>query len=255
MTMKNHSRPVIVFLHGWLMGPWMWTETAKLLGTAVQSELLTQPGHGAPALAPGATMADWAAWLNAGMKARAVERAVLVGHSMGGMLALEMVERYPETVAGLCLVSTTDVPWPVEAQELFLARARVLTGWDRKVAEQTAQALLSKDFIERNPGWLDWWAATVAGYDLANLEHLAGAFAGRSDQRAISSRFDGPAIVMHGTADPVFPTTVGEALAQRLRAPVAPIEGAGHAPPLEAPTQFAAELRGFIAEHFEASDG
>lgn len=200
-------------------------------------------------------MAEWASWLRSELSARQIERAILVGHSMGGMLALEMAERYPGTVAGLCMVSTTDSSWAPEMQQSFIARAATLPAWDTAMALQTAHSLLSPGYLDRNPDWLDWWRVTVESYDLANILSLARAFATRKDQRETATRFRGPAVVVHGTADPVFPVSVGEELAARLRAPLVLITGSGHAPPLESPSQFARALDGFLQRHFGEADG
>ncbi len=249
------KRPTVVFLHGWLMGPWVWTEAAEKLTSTLPRALLAQPSHGSAGLPVGSTMADWATWLKAQLDERGIERAILVGHSMGGMLALEAAARYPETVAGLCMVSTTDTPWPVEVAQFMVGSAGSLTAWNGAMALGTAQSLLSPNFLLRNPAWLGWWLATVATYDLAGLVSVAQAFATRADQQEVARNFAGPALVIHGTADPVFPIIVGEELAGRLRAPLARIDGAGHAPPLEAPAEFAKALDGFLIEHFGASDG
>jgi pimeloyl-ACP methyl ester carboxylesterase len=40
-----------------------------------------------------------------------MERAVVVGHSMGGLLAQELSRRHPDRFAGLALVSITDEAW------------------------------------------------------------------------------------------------------------------------------------------------
>lgn len=248
--MRTSEQPAVVFLHGWLMGPWMWAEAASKLSASHRNVILTQPSHGAPGLPVGAEMADWAAWLQDELAAHGAERAVLVGHSMGGMLALDAAARYPDTVLGLCLVSTTDVPWAPQAQQFFLEGASRLRSWDTSMAFRTAQSLLSPGFLERNPDWLAWWFATVREYDFETIVSLGHALATRSDQRQISRSFTGPAIVVHGDADPVFPVAVGEELASRLDAPLALIAGAGHAPPLEASSEFAGTLDGFLERHF-----
>lgn len=253
--MERSERPAVVFLHGWLMGPWMWTEAAAKVRTTQRCEFLAQPSHGVPGLPAGATMVDWASWLRTELSARGIERAILVGHSMGGMLALETTNLNPELVAGLCMVSTTDVPWAPEAQQFFLERTRQLVTWDDALALQTAQSLLSPRYLERNPDWLGWWTATVAAYDLPNIVSLAYALATRGDYRETATRFRGPAIVIHGTADPVFPVSIGEELASRLRAPLALLSGSGHAPPLEASSEFASALGTFLTNHFGPSDG
>src|SRR5262245_37610328 len=83
---------------------------------------LDLPAHGrsaGPALCSIAAMADWVA---AFMAAAGATDAVVVGHSMGSLVALDCAARYPERVRALALIGTS-VPMPVSDPLLDAARA------------------------------------------------------------------------------------------------------------------------------------
>src|SRR5206468_3971329 len=80
------------------------------LHDAARCHAVKQPGHGSPGLGKNATLADWADHLAGHLDEAGIERAVLVGHSMGGMLVQETFRRHPARVEKVVLVSTTDKP-------------------------------------------------------------------------------------------------------------------------------------------------
>jgi len=116
------SLPCIVFLHGALHDHSVWTLLARWYahhGHAVLA--LDEPGHGR---SPGAPLGDVEAvadWVLALLDAAGVQRAALVGHSMGSLIALEATSRAPQRVSHLVMVGTA---YPMKVSEALLATAR-----------------------------------------------------------------------------------------------------------------------------------
>jgi pimeloyl-ACP methyl ester carboxylesterase len=73
---------------------------------------LDLPGHGRTAGPALATIAEMADWVMALLDALAIERAALVGHSMGSLVAFDAAARYPARVTALALLGCT-IPMPV----------------------------------------------------------------------------------------------------------------------------------------------
>ncbi|QOY92366.1 alpha/beta hydrolase [Massilia sp. UMI-21] len=114
--------PAIVLIHGAQNDHSVWALQSRYLahhGHAVLA--LDLPGHGrsgGPALASVEEMADW---VLAVLAAAGVRHAVLAGHSMGSLIALEASRRAPDTVAGLALLGTT---YPMKVSDALLETAR-----------------------------------------------------------------------------------------------------------------------------------
>jgi pimeloyl-ACP methyl ester carboxylesterase len=114
--------PAIVFIHGAQNDHSVWALQSRYLahhGHAVLA--LDLPGHrrsSGPALESVEAMADW---VLAVMRAAGVKRALLAGHSMGSLIALEASARAPDMVAGLALLGTT---YPMKVSDALLAAAR-----------------------------------------------------------------------------------------------------------------------------------
>ena len=114
--------PVVVLLHGAQNDHSVWTLQSRALahrGHAVLAPDL--PGHGLSAGPPLETAEAMAGWVLAVLDAAGVERALLAGHSMGSLIALEAAYLAPRRVSGLALLGTT---YPMKVADTLLDTAR-----------------------------------------------------------------------------------------------------------------------------------
>jgi pimeloyl-ACP methyl ester carboxylesterase len=114
--------PTIVFIHGAQNDHSVWALQSRYFahhGFGVLA--LDLPGHGrsaGPALTSVEAMADW---LLALLDAAGVQQAVLAGHSMGSLVALEASHRAPARVRALALLGAT---FPMKVADALLETAR-----------------------------------------------------------------------------------------------------------------------------------
>ena len=130
--------PTIVLVHGAQNDHSVWALQSRYLAHHGFSVLAVDlPGHGRSGGRALASVEAMAAWLLAVMSAAGVRRAILVGHSMGSLIALEAVHQAkaqateqataqapaqdPELVAGLALLGTT---YPMKVSDALLETAR-----------------------------------------------------------------------------------------------------------------------------------
>lgn len=114
--------PVIVLLHGALNDHSVWALQSRALahrGYAVLAPDL--PGHGRSGGAPLATVEAMAAWTLSLLEAAGAERALLAGHSMGSLVALEAASMRPRRVSALALLGTS---FPMQVAPALLETAR-----------------------------------------------------------------------------------------------------------------------------------
>jgi pimeloyl-ACP methyl ester carboxylesterase len=211
-----------------------------------------------PAGAPGYTGADLAADVTGVLDALGRPSAHLAGLSMGGALAQQVALAHPERAGSLVLFSTSPAV-PVESElppasdglrpyftgEVPLPdwteRAAIidyLTGYERHLEaaeyfdEAHVRALVAR-IVDRSRDM----AASMTNHAVAGEGEPAR---GRLDEIAA------PALVIHGTADPLFPFGHAEALARGIpRAELLPLAGVGHQLPPRPwwPSVIAAMLR------------
>lgn len=102
------TQPTLIFLHGIGGRASSWAAIQQACAQAGYASLAwDMPGYGDSPLIEPCTFDDLADALAALMDAQGVPQAILVGHSLGGMVALQMWVRHPERVAGLVLAASS----------------------------------------------------------------------------------------------------------------------------------------------------
>ena len=245
-TQPGHA---IVFLHGWLMSPEMWQEPLSALSEKARCLAVWQPGHGrASAPETPFTMDNWVEWLMEILDTHKINKAVLVGHSMGGMLSLATAVKYPDRVKGLVLVDTQDTAWGKEQVDQWRQTVGLIAAnWGPTLAPNIAGFLLGQKFIDNNPGWIQKWVNEVAAYDLKGQIPLGNAIGERPDYSDKVHSIKVPTLVVHGSIDQAIHIDTGRAMAARIPgAEFVEIPGAAHCPPLESPREFTDTLVKFL---------
>ncbi len=105
------SGPSIVMLHGWGQSRSDLRPLGKLLAKAATVHLVDLPGFGESPL-PAATWstADYALHLDAHLQARGIATPILLGHSFGGRVAVQLAGLFPARVRGLVLMAAAGLP-------------------------------------------------------------------------------------------------------------------------------------------------
>ena len=98
----------VVLLHGYLESMLVWDEFVDLLKDKVRVVTLDLPGHGVSMVDREVhTMEYLADCVANAMEALGIKRYSVVGHSMGGYVALAMVEKYAANIESIVLLSST----------------------------------------------------------------------------------------------------------------------------------------------------
>jgi len=179
-----------------------------------------------------------------------VDRAIVVGLSMGGYAALRFAEREPARVRALVLSDTKSA---ADSDEGRLARA----AGARKAREAGAAAFadgflpkaLAKRTLEGRPEIVAKVRGMILGCSAAGIAGTLIAMAGRTDTTASLGRLRVPTLVVVGAEDALTPPADARALAAAIPgARLVEIAGAGHLPNLEQPDAFRAALLPFLRE-------
>ena len=191
---------------------------------------------------PGYTGADLVEDAVGVLDALEVERARLMGISMGGALAQVAAIEHPDRVAGLILIATApaapgpedpDLPtMSEEASARFAALAE--PDWSDRAAVIEHIVDLERACAGRGPfdetrfrAYAEQAFDRATDIQAALTNHNAAEGSGRWRERLAEIAV--PTLVIHGTADPVIPYGNGEALAREVPgARLLTLEGAGH---------------------------
>ena len=179
--------------------------------------------------------------------------AHVLGHSMGGYIALTLALRHPGHVRSLMLASTS--PGGPDTEPM----PQVTVDTWRQAASMTPQEYARRSMPKSfAPGWTTQHPGEFEALLKRRLEYPTpmacwsaqyAACAEYIAQGVDVARIDKPALVVHGDADNVVPLANGRLLSRKLpHGEWAPAPGVGHLPFLEQPEAFAARARSFFAK-------
>ncbi len=241
----------VLLLHGIGGGKAIWAHSLPVLAAAGYAALAMDfPGYGG---APGAPTLDAMAQAVEQVVARAgASRTVLVGHSMGGMVAQEVVARQPALVHGLVLACTSasfgqaDGEWQARFVAERLAPLDAGLGMAgmalRLVPGMVSPAAPAKALAEAT--------AVMARVPEASYRTALAAIAG-FDRRASLAEIHVPTLLLAAVDDRTAPPAVMQRMAARIAgSEFVCLPRAGHIANLEAPDAFHAALLGFLQRHF-----
>ena len=235
------SGPTLVFLHYFGGSAGSWSRVTSILSQH-RCLAVDLPGSGASPDLPDFDIAGVADAVALTLREHGIGRHVLIGHSMGGKIALALGAR--EGVAGLALIAPSP-PGPEPMSKTKRAEMLAAQG-DRRAAVQTVTAIAGarlgraaieeqvEDALKVTQAAWRWWVE-------------AGS---REDITAGTAGIDAPILVVSGRDDPVItPDIVRDEILPCLpSADHVSIEGTGHLVPLESPSELCTLLSAFLTK-------
>ena len=242
------SAAPIVFLHGIGGAARMFRAQLEHFGRDHRTIAWNMPGYGGSAPLPLVTIDALAAALGGFIDELGLDRPVLVGHSMGGMLLLRLLAQAPHRARAVVLAQTSaafgsrDPAWqaeflsarldPLDAGQSMAALAEAMVADLVGPGADPAGVVLARDCIAHTPD------STYRDSVLA----LRG-----FDCRSTLGQIAVPTLVLSGTLDTSAPASGMERMAARIPgAQYIALEGVGHLAHLERPDAFNAALERFL---------
>lgn len=237
----------IVMLHGWGLHSGLFEDIAEQLASQFCCHLIDLPGFGRSEDLKGdytlATVADHVA-------AHIPDNSIVLGWSMGGLVAQQMAISHPDKVAELVLVATSprmvaDEGWPhgisldvlndfaeqlTNDYEQTLMRFLALQSQGSDSAKKDIRLLRERVFAHGIPQK----RALHAGLNILETTDLCSAFC----------KLTIPVTIILGKLDMLVPVSVGDELKKMLlHCHVRILKGAGHAPFISHPEKFMVAIR------------
>lgn len=239
---KAGQGPLVLFLHGVGLRAEAWAEQLDHFALNYRVVAPDMPGHGESVpLGTAPILQDYTDLVAAKLN----EPAVVVGHSMGAMIAVDLAARFPQKVAGVAALNAIFLRSEA-ARTSVQARAAALDGAQVADPEPTLKRWFED--LESAPAaacreWLT--AVDPAGYKAAYT-----VFAAEDGPDALAlSGLKMPALFMTGALEPNSTPAMSEAMAKlapKGRAVVLP--GAAHMMPMTHPAAVNAELAKLLRE-------
>jgi pimeloyl-ACP methyl ester carboxylesterase len=231
-TFEGGEGPPLLLVHGFGGAAWNFSELAPLL-PGRRLIIPDLPGHGASSPLPAPTLTGFADVL-----AEILDRPVdVLGHSLGGVVALHLAERHPQLVRSLVLAAAAGISSSTRLAELTIALTGIVQPGriaGRRVARvarsRRLRRLVFGSFEVANPDLLTERA--VHGFLRGPTLHTDALGAGLAlvadDPRKDLDRVRCPVLVLWGARDRQVPLEDGFEYARRLGAPLRVIADCGH---------------------------
>lgn len=237
----------VVLLHGFGGDLNNWLFNTDRLAERRRVYALDLPGHGESSKDVGAgDLEAFAEALGGFLDAVGAARAHLVGHSLGGAVALAYALAHPDRVASLTLVAPAGLGEDINPDYIdgFVAAERRRELKDVLELLFADQGLVSRKLVDDVLRY-----KRLDGVEEA-LRQVAGVMYPSGRQTVVLTgeldRLQAPALVVWGGQDRILPAAHAEALAGRAR--VAVLAGAGHSPHMEAANEVNRLVGGFLDE-------
>ena len=225
----------ILLLHGFGGAATNWTLVAPRLLALGRVLVPDLPGHGGSSglPAPPETLDPFADRVASLLDAP----ALVVGHSLGGVVALRLALRRPELVRGLVLAGCAGISSGTRQSERALTLVSIvkpgkrIARWRRRIARTPMLRTLAFGAVSvADPRALPELAANgfLAGSALHTEVRSAGDALVRTDPRLDLEHIRCPSLVLHGTRDVQVPLRDAFEYARRLRAPLRAVADCGH---------------------------
>jgi pimeloyl-ACP methyl ester carboxylesterase len=242
--LHGNGAPVI-FLHGFPFNRHIWDDLIPYLSPYTQMVLPDLRGFGhSPASEDVLSMELLAEDIYHLMDHLRLERAALVGHSMGGYVALAFAHLYSQRLTGLALVASHADPDPPARRE-----ARYYTV--AQIRERGILPLLEDmpPRLTRNPTVQEKVRQFIQACSPQTAIYALLGMAERADANQWLREINVPVLIVTGSADPLIESARIQAMLEQI--PVASwveLPGIGHMPMLEAPAALARALLGWVQQ-------
>ncbi len=221
----------VVLLHGYLESMLVWDEFAALLKESVRVVTIDLPGHGVSMVTSEVHNMEYLAECVAlAMEALGIERYSVVGHSMGGYVALAMVEKYASRLESIVLLSSTT---SADSQEKCDRRRReielIKAGKKNMLARLVPHAGFAPENVQRLKDYIEDIGELILMTEDEGVIAILGGMIERKSRGELLRQSGVPHMFIFGRHDYYIPVEIAEEMiAADPTARVVWLEHSGH---------------------------
>jgi pimeloyl-ACP methyl ester carboxylesterase len=244
---KVGKGPDVVMIHGYPMDSRVWEEFLPLLAAEFTLWVPDIPGFGKSKLADGDgdfSLAEVARELTEWAEINGITAPVLIGHSMGGYIALEMIKQHPSRYNGLALFHSTAKDDSPEKKD---SRTKVVQFVKDNGVLAFTSNFIQPLFADQNHPAIDRVKAITMDASERAVIGYARAMRDRKDNTGVLRDFEKPILILGGTHDKGIPVdSLKEQSTLNSRIDLTVVNDVGHMGMWERPTETAGILKAFL---------
>lgn len=216
---KGNISPLpMIFLHGFPFSAQMWEEQLACVAPFCRAIAPNLRGHGLSDVGDGQyTIEGHVDDLIALMDHLAIKKAIVVGLSMGGYIALRAIERESERFAGLVLCNTRSEADSNEAKIKRAATIReIKANGVHAFAEGFLKTIFAKETLKNKQEIVQKIKEIIETTSPLSLTGTLLALAARTDTTSSLSKIKVPTLIMVGDQDTLTPPSASEAMHEKI---------------------------------------
>jgi pimeloyl-ACP methyl ester carboxylesterase len=227
----------LVIIHG-AGGNWTsWYHQRNYFSRAFNCFIMELPGHGAAQGQGAQEVKSYALWIKGALDELKLSSSFVIGHSMGGIITMDLALRFPAILKGLVLVSTG---------ARLRVLPRILDGL-KKDLPQAVALICNLSFAKDAPDEMIQSARTEMLKNTPTVLHGDFIACDRLDLMEEVQAISNPTLVICGDQDALTPVKYSRYLADRIaESHLEIIKGAGHMVMLERPDEFNKAVETFL---------
>lgn len=241
----------VVLLHGYLENMLVWEEFVPLLYKDVRVITLDIPGHGISVVQGEIHSMDYLAdTLAAVLEKLGIAKATIVGHSMGGYIALAFAERHPELTEALVLLHSTPYADSDEKKKNRQREINLIKSGKKELLAHTApEAGFAVENRNRFRTEIEDLQQTIYLTEDAGIIALLNGMIERKAQSEMLHALGKPILFILGRKDGyIVPEIAEKMVAEHPEAEVVWLENSGHMGFIEESKACAAALLDFVSQ-------
>lgn len=215
----GNTGPWVLLLHGLAEDRSIWNGIADAIAKKCRLLIPDLPGSGySTVLQPqhaNASLDDLAQAVEAILQAELIDQCTLIGHSMGGYVALAAAERYPNRIMRLGLFQSTAYADSEEKKQMRFKAIRMVAEYGPEtIFQETIANNFTREWKQNNPELLDELQSRCNQFSGNAAIQYYQMMASRPDRTRVLQEFKGPVLLVAGRQDQAVP--INQALEQSL---------------------------------------
>jgi len=242
--------PVLIFIHGFPFNKSMWNKQTEALKENYRVIAYDVRGHGnSDAGTEDFSIDLFAEDLLNLMDALKIDKAMLCGLSMGGYIALNAVENYPDRFDALILSDTTCTADTPEAKEKRMKTIEsIRKDGVEKFADESVKNLFAPESFSTKKLEIAAVKEMIVNTTEESLCKTLRAFYERKETCSKLPDIYVPVLIMVGNEDKITPLTAAQFMNEKIKESLLSIiEHAGHLSNIENPSEFNNQLEEFVS--------
>lgn len=210
----------VVLLHGFLESPKIWESLTPLLEEKFRVITPQLPNHN-PVETEGFSkdLSEQAEQLHEALTRLEIENPILIGHSLGGYLALAYIEKYASHTSGIALVNSTCLPDNEEKKKQRNRAIHLIEKLPKAFVQMAIKNLFTKTGLNTYTSEIESLITDSKKLPVSAIQASIIAIRDRKDRSEVLRNYDKKKLFIYGINDPLIATEASEKAINKSHCP------------------------------------